>query len=289
MDRFQLPEPKTLQVLIRSLLVESAAWSAQATAETSGLKDRSGRVRFVSEAPGRSCGIPIARQILDTVLGTGNYRVHLRVAEGMEIDSGIPVLEVSGQLDKIQEAAPAILAVLGKLSAVASATEEWAQALSQVPTLVCDSGNFEAEWQTVGKYAVRVGDGVNFPVHPLRIPLVWSSRLAAISAMPDTVCTWKAKHSDSAQGFAIEVSSAQEVSLALEQAPALICLRDFAAEQMKKAVEKREELSPSTLLAAVGDLDFLQVKELGNTGVDFLAVESLANAPELKFQMEILD
>ena len=57
----------------------------------------------------------------------------------------------------------------------------------------------------------------------------------------------------------------------------LLCLRGFSPEQATLAAEHRATINPGTLLEVSGNLDIEDAPSYAESGVDYLAVDSLTD------------
>jgi len=130
------------------------------TNSTVPAKQRSAGV-FASRQTGCIAGLAIAGAVFDMVCGAENVVFTQLVADGARVEPGIRVASVEGPTRGLLTAERTALNLLGHLSGVATATSQWADAISSTSAKVRDTRKTTPGMRALEKYAVRCGGGVN--------------------------------------------------------------------------------------------------------------------------------
>jgi nicotinate-nucleotide pyrophosphorylase (carboxylating) len=87
----------------------------------------------------------------------------------------------------------------------------------------------------------------------------------------------------------VECRDLDEVRVALAADADRILLDNMSPGQMREAVASRDELREATTLEASGGIDLANVREVAQTGVEFISVGALTHsAPALDLSMLIV-
>ena len=73
----------------------------------------------------------------------------------------------------------------------------------------------------------------------------------------------------------VEVENLAEAEVAMQAAPDRLLLDNFNNDQLKQAVQLRNDIAPTVSLEASGNVNLKSVVEIADSGVDFISVGRL--------------
>ncbi|MBC2731561.1 carboxylating nicotinate-nucleotide diphosphorylase [Thiobacillus sp.] len=208
-----------------------------------------------------------------------------RVNEGAPVAAGGVLVELSGNARALLTAERPALNFLQTLSAVATATRPYVEAVRGTHAAILDTRKTLPGLRMAEKYAVRVGGGQNQRVGLYDGILIKENHIAAAGGIAQVL--------DAAFELAagkvsvqIEVESLDELGQALAAGASLILLDNFSLDDMRRAVGLAHGRA---LLEASGNITLDTVRAVAETGVDRISVGSLTKhirAVDLSMRIE---
>lgn len=210
-----------------------------------------------------------------------------RVNEGAPVAAGSVLAELSGNARALLTAERPALNFLQTLSAVATATRPYVEAVRGTHAAILDTRKTLPGLRMAEKYAVRVGGGQNQRVGLYDGILIKENHIAAAGGIAQVL--------DAAFELAagkvsvqIEVESLDELEQALAAGANLILLDNFSLDDMRRAVGL---VHGRALLEASGNITLDTVRAVAETGVDRISVGSLTKhirAVDLSMRIDTL-
>lgn len=231
---------------------------------------------MVTREPGVIAGVDIALLVLDEVIGTEGYRVLDRVADGVRLQPGQPLLTVEAETRGLLTAERTMLNLVCHLSGIATMTAAWVEAVRGTKTKVRDTRKTLPGLRAAQKYAVRVGGGVNHRLGLGDAALIKDNHVAAAGSVVEALRAVRAAAPDLA--CEVEVDSLEQLDSVLPEKPELILLDNFPVWQTQTAVQRRDARAPTVLLESSGGLTLDTAATYAGTGVDYLAVGALTHS-----------
>jgi nicotinate-nucleotide pyrophosphorylase (carboxylating) len=197
------------------------------------------------------------------------------VAEGADIEPGTVVCRLRADARALLSAERPALNFLQTLSAVASVTREYVQAiagLSPNPAgcAVLDTRKTLPGLRQAQKYAVRTGGGRNQRMALWDGILIKENHIAAAGSI--TAALQAAQALGAGVSVQIEVESLTELSEALAAGAQNVLLDDFSFEDMRRAVALN---AGCAVLEVSGGVDLGTIRTIAATGVDRISVGKL--------------
>jgi nicotinate-nucleotide pyrophosphorylase (carboxylating) len=201
--------------------------------------------------------------------------LHWAVAEGAAVTPGTVVCTLQADGRALLSAERPALNFLQLLSAVATVTREYVQAiegLSPNPTgcAVLDTRKTLPGLRQAQKYAVRTGGGRNQRLALWDGILIKENHIAAAGSI--TAALQAAQTLDAAVPVQIEVESLAELREALAAGARSVLLDDFSFEDMRQAVALN---AGRAVLEVSGGVDLSTIRTIAATGVDRISVGKL--------------
>jgi len=241
-----------------------------------------GAATVVAREPGIVAGLP--------AMGLAAQEMHLdaslepAVQDGHSVKAKTCLARLSGSTRDLLTAERIMLNLLGRLSGIATLTRQFAQQVADTPARIYDTRKTTPGWRRLEKYAVRCGGGTNHRTGLFDAVLIKDNHLA--QGEPDPAeAVRRARHflhtSDLADENAIveiEVDTWEQFRRVLEAEPDIVLLDNMTTEQLRQAVQLRDEVDAKTELEASGGITLGRVRAIAQTGVERISVGALTHS-----------
>ncbi|MCX2733347.1 carboxylating nicotinate-nucleotide diphosphorylase [Saccharopolyspora sp. NFXS83] len=269
-------EPQEIRTLVRAALAEDLRYGLDVTTEATVLVDAIAEAAFQARPAGVVAGIPVARAVLDEVLGPDGYKVLHSRADGDMIMPGESALSVHAPVRGLLTAERTALNLLCHLSGIATATAEWVRAVEGTGCRIRDSRKTLPGLRVLQKYAVRCGGGVNHRMGLGDAMLIKDNHVVAAGSV---VAALRACRDHAPElPLEVEVTTAEELDEVLGEGAELVLLDNFTPQDCADAVRRTKEISPGTELEASGGITLDVARTYAETGVHYLAVGALTHS-----------
>ena len=244
--------------------------------------DRTAQGKITAKADLIIAGLPLVGQIFKVVDPAAGVRV--LVAEGGAVKKGEVAVELWGNAVALLSAERTILNFLQHLSGVATLTRRFVAAVAGTACKIIDTRKTLPGFRLLDKYAVTQGGGTN---HRLGLDdgvLIKDNHIAVCGGVGATVRQARSRASALLR-IEVECTTLTEVQEALEARADIILLDNMATSQISEAVRL---VSGRALLEASGNMSLERVREVAETGVDFISVGALTHsAPAVDLSMAL--
>ncbi len=190
--------------------------------------------------------------------------------EGQAVKANQTLCEISGSTRAILSAERCALNFLQTLSAVATQTRRYVDAIAGTQAQILDTRKTIPGLRLTEKYAVTVGGGYNQRLALYDGILIKENHIAAAGGVKAALEA--ASRLASGASVQIEVETLGELRQALAAGATSILLDDFSLEDMREAVRITQKRA---LLEASGGVDLTTVRNIAETGVDRISIGSL--------------
>lgn len=188
--------------------------------------------------------------------------------EGELVAPGQTLCEIRGNARALLTAERTALNFLQTLSATATATRRYAEAITGTKARIYDTRKTLPGLRAAQKYAVRVGGGLNHRLGLYAGILIKENHIAVAGGIAQALRAADAT-APPRIWIQIEVEDREELEAALAAGAKLILLDNFSVEQMREAVALtagRAELEAS------GGITLTNLREVAETGVDRISI-----------------
>lgn len=191
--------------------------------------------------------------------------------EGTRVVSGTRVCEVNGKARALLSAERTALNFLQTLSAVATVTRRFVEAVAGTHAAIVDTRKTLPGLRLAQKYAVKTGGGTNHRLGLYDAMLIKENHIAAAGGVKAVMqrALGIAQHGAWIQ---IEVESLQQLSEALEAGAGMILLDNMDLQLMREAVRLT---AGRAVLEASGGITLENVRAVAETGVDRISIGAL--------------
>lgn len=194
--------------------------------------------------------------------------------DGDVLDADTTVCKLRGPARSILTAERTALNYLQLLSATATTTAKYVAAVAGTECRILDTRKTVPGFRLAQKYAVACGGGVNHRIGLFDAILIKENHILSAGGIAQAIAAARELHPD--MPIEIEVESLGEFREALEANVQRMLLDNFSLEMLRDAVAiNRTEGDPPAELEASGGVTIAAVREIAETGVDYVSVGAL--------------
>ncbi len=194
--------------------------------------------------------------------------------DGEAVRAGQVVSSISGNAASILLAERTALNFFQRMSGIATLTRRYVDCVAGTGARILDTRKTVPGHRVLDKYAVRTGGGVNHRSGLSGGVLIKDNHIRAAGGVTAAVrrCVERVSHT-----FRIEVETRtiQEVREALAAGAGMILLDNMPVDRIREAVMLVDRKVP---LEASGGVTLENVREIAETGVDFISVGALTHS-----------
>jgi len=268
-----------IAALVRMAVAEDLMGGIDVTSTATVPADQRSVGTFGSRGHGVVAGLAVAAAAVDAVCGDAASAVTYLAADGDRVVPGQEVARVTAPTRALLTAERAALNLLCHLSGVATLTRRWADALAGTGCVVRDTRKTTPGLRALEKYAVRCGGGANHRMGLSDAALVKDNHVLAAGGVAEAFAAVRAL--EATIPVEIEVDSLDGLRTALDAGADVVLLDNFDLDGMRAAVKIREEVGRPVVIEASGGLTLEVARQVGETGVDFVAVGELTHSAKV--------
>jgi nicotinate-nucleotide pyrophosphorylase (carboxylating) len=273
---------RTLHALVERFLDEDIG-HGDITTEAVIPSDTRGRARIEAREPFVVAGVNAARsafEILDADVGWD-----APVSDGSEVDRGDAIAWIDGSVRSILTAERTALNLLARLSAIATLTRRFVDAVAGTPARIIDTRKTTPGLRLLEKAAVRAGGGGNHRFGLDDGILVKDNHIKAAGGVSAAV---ERARNAAPHGLVveIEVTDLRELDDAVSAGAQALLLDNMDPETVRAAVARA---GGKVILEASGGIDLDNIRSYAETGVDLISIGALthsAGSVDVSLEME---
>jgi nicotinate-nucleotide pyrophosphorylase (carboxylating) len=254
------------------------------TGEATVPAEATATARIVQKAPGVVFGLDL---VVETMAQTGVAEVEKLAPEALWRQTvPVEVLVARGSARAILAAERTALNFLGHLSGVATLSARYVEAIAGSDAKILDTRKTTPGLRKLEKAAVAAGGGTNHRMGLFDAFLIKENHIAAAGSIPKAVYAARKAHPE--LPVEVEVRNLDETAYALGTGADQLLLDNMDPPTMRAAVELRDAhgAGGKPTLEASGNVNLQTVREIAETGVDFISVGALTHsAPVLDFSL----
>jgi len=223
------------------------------------------RAQVITKDNGLIAGLKFLRPFLKTLGLTIKYSLD----DGKEMRRGDIVIEYKGEASVILSSERLLLNFLGRLSGIATATNEMVLKARKVnpKVIIASTRKTTPGFRVFEKYAVRIGGGDPHRFNLSDCVLIKDNHIAIVGSIGKAVKMAKEINSFTKK-VEVEVSSLEGALEAYKAGADIILLDNMRPHEIKEVVA---ELKGKVLLEASGGINPNNVEEFASTGVDVIS------------------
>jgi nicotinate-nucleotide pyrophosphorylase (carboxylating) len=273
-----------IEELVAGALAEDVG-AGDITSEATVPEEARARARIVQKQPGVVYGLAV---VAEAMRQCGVEDVDNVVVEGQwREDVPADVLIASGSARGLLAAERTAINFLGHLSGVATLTARYAEAVVGTGTTILDTRKTTPGLRHLEKAAVAAGGGINHRMGLYDAILIKENHIAAAGGLAKAV--YAARNAQPEMAIEVEVRNLDETAYALGMGVDRLLLDNMSPDQLREAVALRDENAggaDGVSLEASGGVTLENVREIAETGVEFISIGALTHsARTLDFSM----
>lgn len=196
--------------------------------------------------------------------------IHWLAQEGQPVEPSQVLCEISGNARALLSAERPALNFLQTLSATATITRRYADAIAGTGAMVMDTRKTLPGLRLAQKYAVKCSGGANQRTGLYDGILIKENHIAAAGGIRPVLQA--AFSLNAGVSIQIEVENLGELTEALEAGATLVLLDNFTTSQLREAVQLT---AGRAVLEASGNITLDNIREIAETGVQRISIGSL--------------
>ncbi len=227
--------------------------------------------QIVAKQEGIVSGLAIVQAVFLILDGNINFRLH--ISDGAKVKSGQLLIELKGSARTILTGERAALNFLGRMSGIATLARRFVEAIAGTGVVVLDTRKTAPGLRAIDKLAVRHGGGRNHRFGLDDMVLIKDNHIDCAGSLSGAIRLVNA----STRGLEIEVEvkNIQELQEALALGVKRILLDNMSLAHLRQAVAINKGRAK---LEASGNVTLNGVREIAETGVDFISVGALTHS-----------
>ncbi|MEA2013949.1 MAG: carboxylating nicotinate-nucleotide diphosphorylase [Thermodesulfobacteriota bacterium] len=260
-----------LKELIRAALDEDIG-SGDLTASSILTGGETGTAQVVSKGKTIVAGIDVFGEVfhvLDSSLGFEAY-----FCDGQPVEKGNDIACISGGLKNILLAERVALNLFQRMCGIATMTHRYVEEVKGTGVRILDTRKTTPNLRTLEKYAVKTGGGCNHRFGLYDGVIIKDNHISVAGGISNAVKK-VVENVPPTVKIEVETKNLQEVEEALASGADIIMLDNMGTGEMTKAVSL---IAGRALIEASGNVTLLNVKEIAQTGVDFISVGALTHS-----------
>ncbi len=266
--------PQSIAALARADVARALAEDVGAGDLTAALIDpqRRARARVLVREPAVLCGSAWASAAVLAL--DPSATLTWTMAEGLRTQTDQVVLQIEGQAQALLTAERTALNFMQLLSAVATHTASFVQAIAGVSgnrAVIVDTRKTLPGLRLAQKYAVRAGGGTNHRIGLYDAVLIKENHIAAAGGVRAALARAQTVAAQ-AEFIEIEVETLAQLDEALSAGARMVLLDNMSFDQMRQAVALN---AGRAILEVSGGVNMATVREIAATGVDRISIGAL--------------
>jgi len=245
----------------------------------------SGKGEFLVKQDGIIAGLDVLETLFK--LAAPDLKFVKNTKDGSLVKYGEIVAEITGKASSMLTLERTALNFLQRMSGIATMTGIFVEKIKHTKTKILDTRKTVPGLRGIDKLAVKTGGGTNHRIGLYDMFLIKDNHIAVAGSVTKAVkaCKEFRVSKNISCKIEVETTSLEEVEEALNCEPDFIMLDNFQVDKMKEAVKL---INGKCLVEASGGIDLNTIKEIAETGVDFISVGALTHSVKaLDISLEI--
>ena len=262
--------------LMTTAMVRQALEEDQAESDITSIAtiatERRARCRIVARQRGVIAGIPLAREAFRQRDPRASVRSTIK--DGQLVDEGAEVMFITASPRGLLSAERVALNYLQRLSGIATLTHQFVDSIAGTKAKILDTRKTTPGWRRLEKYAVRAGGGTNHRMDLGAAVLIKDNHLAALEGDVKLAVS-RAREIAPGKPVEVECDNISQVEAAIVAGADIIMLDNMSVAKLRQAVDLIDGRAVSE---ASGGVNLQTVREIAETGVDWISVGALTHS-----------
>ncbi|MFC1541186.1 carboxylating nicotinate-nucleotide diphosphorylase [Candidatus Latescibacterota bacterium] len=271
---------KLTDELIEKAIAEDLG-TGDVTTDAIVLPDLTSTAFLFTKAPGIIAGIDVFKKVFHRIDPGLEFREHCK--DGDQIKNGQKIIEIMGSVASILKGERTALNFLGRMSGIATKTALMVERIEGCHAKILDTRKTIPTMRHLDKYSVRVGGGSNHRYGLFDMVLIKDNHIAIAGTIRIAVDNVMSKLNDRNNvKVEVECQSYDEVLEAVYTNVDIIMLDNMDLTEIIRSVEAIRDASNTNhkkiLIEVSGSIDTENIKEIADTGVDYISIGSLTHS-----------
>ncbi len=255
---------------IRRALTEDIGWG-DVTTNSIVPSEGSAVARIVAKQDGVLSGLAVAEAVF--LLLSCDMRFNSTFSEGAQVSRGQRLLELNGSARAILTGERTALNFLARMSGIATLAREFVDAIAGTRATILDTRKTAPGLRAIDKLAVQHGGGHNHRFGLYDMLLIKDNHIDYAGSLTRAVDLARARGHN--LKIEIEARTIEEVQEALALGVDRILLDNMSIADLRQAVAL---CASRAKLEASGNVTLTNVREIAETGVDFISIGALTHS-----------
>ena len=229
------------------------------------------RGRILAKDAGVVAGLDLAQAVF--LMLEDQIRFIPTVAEGSQVTSGTVLADISGSARALLTGERTALNFLGRMSGIATLTRQFVDRVSGTSARILDTRKTAPGLRAIDKLAVRRGGGENHRMGLFDMVLIKDNHIDFAGSIAAAV--ERVRAAGTSIEIEVEARTLEHVQEALDWGVERILLDNMTTEVLRKAVALN---GGRAKLEASGNVTLENVRQIAETGVDFISVGALTHS-----------
>jgi len=265
--------PPELSACVRRALDEDVG-PGDATSEAIIPPQAHGQARIVAKQAGIVAGLDLAQAVFLFIDASVHFET--QASEGQAVEAGTVLAKVAGPARALLTAERTALNFLGRMSGIATLTRQFVEAVEGTKAVILDTRKTAPGLRLVDKLAVQRGGGQNHRMGLYDMILIKDNHIDFAGSLPAAIRS--ARKANTGLEIEVETRTLADVAAALDLGVDRILLDNMTLEQMRAAVQLA---GGRAKLEASGNVDLQRVRQIAETGVDFISIGALTHSAKV--------
>lgn len=276
----------SVRPLIRSALDEDVG-RGDITSEALFPFSLKGKAQIVAKEEGLLAGVEVAKEIF-RLTSSGSMKFIHSLEDGDLVGRNRAVLIMEGGAPSILRGERVALNFLSRLSGIATLTRKYVDLIRGLEVRILDTRKTSPNLRVLEKYAVKMGGGFNHRFGLDDGILIKDNHIKICGGVGEAVRRARENLSPLLK-IEVEVENLGQLEEAIAAGADIIMLDNMEKGRMREAVTRIRGQKRHILIEASGGINLENVREVAETGVDFISVGGLTHsAASLNFALEMM-
>ncbi len=238
--------------------------------------DSNGRAVIKAKESGILAGGEVAQAVFTTL--DPDIKFTQLIKDGEKFARSVVLFELEGNLRTILKGERVALNFLQRLSGIATLTNKFVERVSGTGVKILDTRKTTPGLRELEKYAVRCGGGENHRMRLSDMILIKDNHIKAVGGIREAMEKLKVKSSKFK--VEVEVKNLEELDVVLDYPVDFfrIMLDNMSVDEIKEATRKCKMPTAKCCLEVSGGVNLENVREIAETGVDYISVGALTHS-----------
>jgi nicotinate-nucleotide pyrophosphorylase (carboxylating) len=198
----------------------------------------------------------------------------VEVLDGQDGDFFQPLIRIHGPARALLTAERTALNFIQRLSGIATLTAKFVQQVSGTNTKILDTRKTVPGWRVLEKYAVACGGGINHRFGLYDQVMIKDNHLVAVGGNIKKAVKC-ARENYPKLKIEVEADTVEQAKTAAEAGADIILLDNMSCEELIQSIEL---ISGRSKTEASGGITMDTVREIAETGVDYISIGALTHS-----------